>query len=259
MLEKELGRAAFHIHTTASDGQKTPEECLELASAAKINNLVIADHDTLSGVFLALETAERRGTLVSVVPAMEVSTAQGHLVAVFVNKEIPMFKPLDETVDIIHAQGGLAIVPHVGWGIPPASIAPETIDNLYQKGGKLDGVEVMNPYYKERHRRQALALGLKYDLALFGADDEHHGNLGRNFLTLFPGRTPADLRCAIEKRETIAVRSNLLPLEVSPKERISQLIKGLICGLSRKIIFSPYLISTLVSLRLGDLKKMLYG
>lgn len=259
MLGKELGRTAFHIHTTASDGQKTPEECLGLARAARINNLVIADHDTLKGAFLALETAERWGVPVSVVPAVEVSTAQGHLVAVFVKEEVPMFKPLSETVDIIHGQGGLAIAPHVGWGFPPASIAPETIADLYQKGKALDGIEIMNPYYQPRHAGRALALSLEYGLSQLGADDEHYGNLGRNFLTFFPGKTPADLRRAIENHQTIAVRSDLPSLAVSRKEKIYQAVRGLTCGLPMKIAASPSLVSTLITLRLEDLRRILYG
>lgn len=65
-------RADLHIHTTASDGTLTPEQCVREAAAAGLAALGIADHDTLGGVEAGLAAGQEAGVLV--IPAVEINT-----------------------------------------------------------------------------------------------------------------------------------------------------------------------------------------
>ena len=46
---KMYSRVDLHVHSTASDGRKTPAEVVALASARKIKLIALTDHDTTHG------------------------------------------------------------------------------------------------------------------------------------------------------------------------------------------------------------------
>ena len=51
----------LHIHTTCSDGQFTPEETMRLAAEAGVTVAAVTDHDTVSGISRARQTAQQLG------------------------------------------------------------------------------------------------------------------------------------------------------------------------------------------------------
>lgn len=63
--------ADLHAHTTASDGEFTPEELVRAARAAGIATLAVTDHDTMSGVAAAQAAGERMG--IEVIAGVEMS------------------------------------------------------------------------------------------------------------------------------------------------------------------------------------------
>jgi len=71
----------LHSHTTASDGEHSPEALLALARTAGVTVLAVTDHDTVAGLARAAAAAEAEG--LSFVPGIEVSaTAAGREVHV---------------------------------------------------------------------------------------------------------------------------------------------------------------------------------
>ena len=50
----------LHTHTTASDGQLSPEELVIQAKACGIDVLAVTDHDTTSGIAQAVDEAHRQ-------------------------------------------------------------------------------------------------------------------------------------------------------------------------------------------------------
>jgi len=67
----ELIFADLHNHTTASDGEFTPERMVLKAKQAGISVVGITDHDTLDGIERALEAGKKHH--IQVVPGVEVS------------------------------------------------------------------------------------------------------------------------------------------------------------------------------------------
>ncbi len=61
----------LHIHSTYSDGTKTPTELVSLASASGVSAISVTDHDTIDGVSEAAAAGEESG--VEVVPGLEIS------------------------------------------------------------------------------------------------------------------------------------------------------------------------------------------
>lgn len=64
-------RADLHVHTTASDGQCTPEQVVEMARTLGLRAIAITDHETTLGTQPALEAAA--STEVCAVAGVEIS------------------------------------------------------------------------------------------------------------------------------------------------------------------------------------------
>jgi 3',5'-nucleoside bisphosphate phosphatase len=81
----------LHSHTTASDGEHSPEALLALARSAGVTVLAVTDHDTVAGLQRAGAAAEAEG--LGFVPGIEVSaTASGrevHVLGHFVDATEP--------------------------------------------------------------------------------------------------------------------------------------------------------------------------
>ena len=70
--------------------------------------IAISDHDRIKGFRVTRSIAED----IIVVPSIEISAANGHILGLGVDEIIPKGLSGAETVDMIHDAGGLAIVPH---------------------------------------------------------------------------------------------------------------------------------------------------
>ena len=76
----------LHVHTNFSkDGESSVEEILERADEIGLDVIAITDHDTVEGAKKALLFMTR----VLVIPGIEVSTKQGHLIVLGVTEVIP--------------------------------------------------------------------------------------------------------------------------------------------------------------------------
>jgi predicted metal-dependent phosphoesterase TrpH len=62
----------FHIHTTASDGTLSPIEVVKRADNNNVKYLAITDHDTVTGLNLAIEESFKYN--VTLIPGIELST-----------------------------------------------------------------------------------------------------------------------------------------------------------------------------------------
>ena len=200
------GRADLQLHSDLGDGLAPPEAILDAAERAGLNVIALTDHDDIRGAFVIRDHAARRSSPVAVIPGVEVTTRSGHLLALWIEDEVPMFAPLAETIALIHARGGMAIVPHP-LSYLTFSIGEGALRSLHaaQAECRIDGIELVNPSYAGRVRKTRAAwlnerlLGA----AATGSSDAHHAELVGTAWTDFPGSTAADLRSAIAARTTV--------------------------------------------------------
>ena len=103
--------ADLHIHTVHSDGTATVAQLLaHVAENTDLRVIAVTDHDCIDGAHEAARLAPNFG--IEVVVGEEVSTQEGHLLALFIDCFLPPARPAAETIAAIHAQGGLAIAAH---------------------------------------------------------------------------------------------------------------------------------------------------
>jgi predicted metal-dependent phosphoesterase TrpH len=97
------------VHTNFSrDGESSVEEILRQAEAVGLDVIAITDHDTTEGAKRAL-TCETR---VLVIPGIEVSTKDGHLLVLGVTEIIPSGLDVVATIRMARKMGALLILPH---------------------------------------------------------------------------------------------------------------------------------------------------
>ena len=202
---RQFGKADLHIHTLASDGLNAPREILDYVEEhTDLDVIGIADHDDISGALEAKALSENGNYSFEVVVAEEITTLSGHLLAVDITTCIRMFQPLERTIAEIHAQGGLAIVPHpLAWF--SSGLRRWRIESVMQQPPEFhfDGMETFNPSVAGRQvAEEASALTDALHLARLGGSDSHSLETIGSARTIFPGHTWADLRRAIEQRTT---------------------------------------------------------
>ena len=196
-----MGLADLHIHTTYSDGMATVSAVLEVASRSELDVIAITDHDTVAG---ALEARERAGHYgVQVIPGTEITTAEGHLLALFVDRRIPSGRSLVETVLRVADLGGLCIAPHL---LAPwmHSLTPNILRGaleLPEVAQTLVGIEVFNgglPFLGSNRRAQAFAN--QTSLTQLANSDAHLLWTIGLFGSSFPGTSIEQLRRALKGR-----------------------------------------------------------
>lgn len=202
------GRADLHMHTTASDGWPTPHELVDHAArVAELDVIAVTDHDTIEGALRAREHAAKRKRL-HVIVGEEVSSRDGHIVALFLERRIRPGMSAAATIHAIHDQGGLAIAVHPFWRTERVARSGK-VHGVGWLAAELafDAIEVENAtpgFYVFNQLAHRLNLGL--GSAAIGSSDAHILDaVGRAF-TEFHGRTPEELRAAIEAGTTVARR-----------------------------------------------------
>ncbi|MGE3960906.1 MAG: PHP domain-containing protein [Dehalococcoidia bacterium] len=229
-----FGRADLQVHTSFGDGMDDARTIFErVEREAFLDVIAITDHDDVRGALEAREaferTRERWGF--ELVTGIEVTTAHGHLLALWVDRPIPSFKPLERTVAMIHEAGGVAVVPHP-FSFLTRSIGRRTLERVLALPAEQrpDGIEVASPLSKgwhagERARRDNLA---HWRLAETGGSDAHFVETVGLAYTRFPGRTSDALRAAVEARTTEGVLQGPTPYrEIGPARLARQQVRGL--------------------------------
>ncbi len=168
--------ADLHVHTTYSnDSLITPKDLIYYSKKRGLNAVAVTDHNYLAGAQkIAKETPD-----FLVIPGMEVSSADGHIVALNVSELIPKGYSAVETVERIHRAGGVAIACH---------------PYVYFKGclrehvcATFDAIEVINarafPYGDSVKKAQEAAE--RFKLSRVAGTDAHYGpQIGYGYTTI---------------------------------------------------------------------------
>src|SRR5215218_11522871 len=110
-MNTRWSKADIHVHSTHSDGHAAVEEVLEHAvRRTDLQVIAITDHNTIEGALEARSLAEEYG--IEVVVGEEVSTADGELLALFIERRLAPGRPAAETIAAVHEQGGLCVAAH---------------------------------------------------------------------------------------------------------------------------------------------------
>jgi predicted metal-dependent phosphoesterase TrpH len=158
-------KADLHVHTTySSDSLITPKDLVYYSKKQGLDAVAVTDHNKLEGAFkIAKETD------FLVIPGMEVSSSEGHIVALNVSELIPRGLSAAESVERIHKAGGVAIACH-----------PYVLFKGCLKGNvceAFDAIEIINAraFPFKRSVKKATQTAERLHLSQVAGTDAHYG------------------------------------------------------------------------------------
>ncbi len=101
-------RADFHIHTQVSpDSSMSPQALVAACQRAGLDAIAVTDHHTIRGALAVRDVAP-----FMVVIGAEFRTADGEVIGLFLEEDIPRGLSAVETIGRIKDQGGVVQIPH---------------------------------------------------------------------------------------------------------------------------------------------------
>ncbi len=170
-------KVELHSHTHHSHGKKIlydgveqPEAMVRHAKEIGLGALAITDHDTMLGVKEALAAGKKHSIIV--IPGEEISSLQGHVIALGIQETIRPGLNIFDTADLIHAQGGVAVAVH------PFDIKH---DGLREYAKVCDAVEIFNAINMDRisNRMARTFAGKNKMVGVAGSDAHSTAMLGK--------------------------------------------------------------------------------
>ncbi|ARS88396.1 PHP domain-containing protein [Natrarchaeobaculum aegyptiacum] len=164
MLSVEL-----HVHSALSyDGRDPVELILEQAQGVGLDAIAITDHDEIDASLEAVELAPEYGLVA--IPAMEISSKAGHVLGFGLEEAVPPGLSYETTIEEIHAQDGLAVIPHPFQESRHGVMARISRAQLT----KADAIEVYNSrLLTGRANRQARRFAESHGMPMTSGSDAH--------------------------------------------------------------------------------------
>lgn len=217
---KHLGKADLHIHSKFSDGASEIDEILDYAqNHTDLDCIAITDHNTIEGALSARKLMLEKYYRFELIIGEEVSSKEGHILALFIEKIIPAGLSAHDTINMIHAQGGLAIASHPFEHTRfnnPNMVMMDGVGaaTLIKQRHLFDGIEVVNatPTLSDENLRASALNKALLGLAETGSSDAHILEaIGRGY-TLFElngdrTKPTKSLKKALLNRQTQAMQN----------------------------------------------------
>ncbi|MDQ6659987.1 MAG: PHP domain-containing protein, partial [Chloroflexota bacterium] len=142
----KLGMADLHMHSTYSDGLGSIEQILHhVEHNTELDVIALTDHDVIEGSLRARDLWAKGNYRFDFIVGEEINTKEGHLLALFIEKRISPGLSMEQSIDLIHEQGGLAVVAHPLNRIFRHSCPRHVLNRIRtSKNIWLDGVETWN-------------------------------------------------------------------------------------------------------------------
>ena len=164
----------LHIHSTYSrDGESNIQTILGAAQAAQLHAIAITDHDEICGAREAVHCAAVQAPGLIIIPGIEVSTKQGHIIVLGIDEVIEKGLSAHATIRSAHEMGGVVIAPHPfhryrhGVGLRDTQILLE-----------VDAIEVFNSRYivgsVGTDNKRAHRFAEKHHIPKVAGSDAHH-------------------------------------------------------------------------------------
>ncbi|TSA85458.1 PHP domain-containing protein [Deinococcus detaillensis] len=167
-------RVDLHCHTEASDDCQTrltdmPDRC----RSQNVRVQAITDHNVIWGAQQLRASVRDQGleATLSIIVGEEISTRQGEIIGLFLQEVVPAGLSAEETAEIIHAQGGLVLLPH---GFDPLKRHRLRSEARERLADHIDIVESFNARISAPHwNRVAAVWATQHRLPVSGGSDAH--------------------------------------------------------------------------------------
>jgi predicted metal-dependent phosphoesterase TrpH len=223
------GRAFIdlHCHTSASyDSLASPRSLVGAAARRGLTHLAITDHDRIDGALEARDIAAHERLSLTVLVGQEITTRDGDLIGVFLDRPIPSGLGAFDAIEAVRAQGGLVGIPH-----PFDRFRGSLLD-----AGEVEGLAPLVDWVESHNARimigngnqRAAEFAAEHRLAGIAVSDAHSVlEIGVAYVALDGDpSTPAGLRVALPTAELVTGRATVFVRAVTPIAKLVQRVRG---------------------------------
>ncbi|MCK9581513.1 MAG: PHP domain-containing protein [Methanoregula sp.] len=183
----------MHVHTWHSgDSVTNPKEIVDLFEKRGILSLV-CDHNSTAGsaeVYAAIRLIDPD---IPLILSEEIMTLSGEIIGLFLTEEVPPYLSAPVTVDRIHDQGGLALVPHPFCSYRTSSaLRTNMLNKIIDRVDIIEGYNARVLQDKDNFRAREYAIKHNTPVSL-GSDAHTVQELGWCFMELAPFDGPREL------------------------------------------------------------------
>ena len=187
----------LHVHSKYSeDAAGSIKEIMRSLQSKGLQGCAITDHNTVKGG-IAAQKCTKDDFLI--IPGVEVSTRDGHLLALNLTTDIQRGLPVDETVDRIIEAGGMPIVPHVF-----RNMSGIKLQKLNRIRPSISAIEIFNACSQPNTNMKTAELAQSLNLGRTGGSDAHIPEyVGYGYTVVETSELTVDaVLSAIEKKKT---------------------------------------------------------
>jgi len=159
----------LHVHSMYSeDGIGTPKEIINVLQKKGMHGVAFTDHNSVKGGLKALQVKPKNFV---VIPGVEISTADGHILALNVKETVQRELSAQETVEKIIDLGGTPVVPHLF-----RRMSGIKQHNLEQIINNVPAIEVFNGCSLPKTNIKTQKVARELGLGGTGGSDAHEPN-----------------------------------------------------------------------------------
>lgn len=173
-------RAEFHVHTSASpDSLLTKCLLFLMCKIKKINCIAITDHNEIKNAVKIKKAFEKKN--IEIIVGEEISTKEGEIIGLFLEKKIEPNLSLKETIKQIRQQGAITYVPHPYDGKRSKTVISK--ENILLYKDEIDLIEFHNGRnIKEKYSKIQNEIANESGITkIIGSDAHTFYELGRNY------------------------------------------------------------------------------
>lgn len=206
------------MHTCYSDDAiTTPKQLIAYSKKRGLDGVAVTDHDTIKGALKLVNNKE-----IIIIPGTEISTLQGHVLALNVTESLSPNLSVLETVEKIHEIGGIAVIAH-------PSVMLKGLKTHMSRDLNFDAVEVINsaafPFFLSTYFNRKMAENL--NLPQTGGSDAHYALEIGSAYTLIDASPEIDEIAEAIKKGAVIPFGKAVPWRIRFKKEVLRLKRRL--------------------------------
>ena len=156
----------LHLHSCYSDDATgSPKDLMKSLKKQGLQGMALTDHNTVKGCTKIQKIVPKDFLII---PSVEISTADGHLLALNVTENIKRGRSVEETIDRIIDAGGEPIVPHLF-----RLLSGIKKEKLIEIQSKVSAIEVFNGCSVPSTNLKSAKIARLFNLGGTGGSDSH--------------------------------------------------------------------------------------
>ncbi|MFO7677945.1 MAG: CehA/McbA family metallohydrolase [Thermoplasmatota archaeon] len=156
----------LHLHSQYSeDATGSPQELIKILKKKGLQGMAITDHNSIEGGLKAVSIAPKDFIVIS---GLEVSTKDGHILALNIRENIKKQMPVEQTIEEIIDKGGIPVVPHLFRKM--SGIKKEKLSIIRNN---INAIEVFNSCSMPKTNLLTSQIAKQFSLGGTGGSDAH--------------------------------------------------------------------------------------